>query len=262
MSPTSYTDELDGDGNPTGNRIAHAGRPIEYQISADDAVNGAFSLDFGGMESGSSYMLAVTPFALTDDSGSSYIYGATTATDVVEVPLVKMPVLHVASNLGAIASDSALGNVLAVNGDFELNIATTYIGAEDGQSRDLAAKFTVWQSDGTLDEATNMPNFTQIYASADYENHIAVPVTVDGDAGSSLIRIVAENDQGDVSEYGLAVRYSNLPPGFVRRYGSGREDINRFGGQIRDPGQYRALCDRMGQPRESHNGERIGTLPH
>ncbi|MDG0795153.1 S-layer homology domain-containing protein [Cohnella ginsengisoli] len=214
MSPLKYTDEIGSDGNPTGNQIAHAGRPIEYQISADDAVGGAFAIDFGGMEPGNSYKLAVTPYASADpsDSNASSIYGASTVTAVVDVPLVKTPVIHVAPSLGAISSDSLLGNVLTVNGDFKLDVATTYVSAEDGQSRDLNAKFTVWQSDGTIDAVTNMPNFNRIYISSDYEPRISVPISVDGDAGSSLIRIVAENDQGDVYEYGLAVHYNHLPP--------------------------------------------------
>ncbi|RKP54030.1 hypothetical protein D7Z26_11615 [Cohnella endophytica] len=214
MSPLKYTDEVDSDGNPTGNRIAHAGRPIEYQISADDAVGGTFNLDFGGMEPGNSYKLAVTPYASVDPAASnaSFIYGASTVSTVVDVPLVKTPVIHVASNSGAIASDLLMGNVLTVNGGFKLDVATTYVSAEDGQSQNLNAKFTVWQSDGTINEVTNIPNVYRIYTSGDYENQISVPISLDGDIGSSLIRIVAENDQGDVSEYGLAVRYNRLPP--------------------------------------------------
>lgn len=214
MSPLTYTDEIGSDGNPTGNQVAHAGRPIEYQVSAEDEKNGGFSLYFGGFDSGNSYRLAVTPFAYADDAGmnSSYIYGATTVTDVVAVPLAKAPDIHVKPSAGTLANDSLRGNVLTVNGDFRLDLATTYVSAEDGRTQDLDVKFTVWQSDGTIDEDTNLPKFVQVYESDDYENQASVLIGLDGDAGSTLLRIVAENDQGDASEYGLAVQYSNLPP--------------------------------------------------
>jgi hypothetical protein len=214
MSPLTYMDEIGSDGNPTGNQVAHAGRPIEYRVAASDEANGQISLRFGGIDSGSAYRLAVTPFAYADDAemNSSYIYGATTVTDVVDVPLVKLPVIHVKPSAGIIANDSLLGKVLTVGGDFTLDAATTYVSAEDGQTQDLNVKFTVWQSDGTLDENTNLPNFVQVYASGDYENRASIPINVGGDAGSTLLRIAAENDQGDVSEYGLAVHYNSLPP--------------------------------------------------
>ncbi|MFD0674697.1 S-layer homology domain-containing protein [Cohnella sp. GCM10027633] len=220
VSPLTYTDEVDEDGNPTGNQIAHAGRPIEYQISADDAVNGSHAVYFGGMEPGYGYKLAVTPFAYADladaaeeeETNLANIYGESTVTDVVDVPLVKLPVIHVAPSAGVIASDELLGNVLTVGGDFDLDVATTYLNADDGQTQDLDVMFTVWQSDGTIDEETSLPNFTQIYASDDYKNSGAIPISVDGDAGSTLLRIVAENEQGDASEYMLAVQYSSLPP--------------------------------------------------
>ncbi|QTH41382.1 S-layer homology domain-containing protein [Cohnella sp. LGH] len=214
ISPLTYTDEIGSDGKPTGNRVAHAGRPIEYRVAASDEANGQISLRFGGIDSGAGYRLAVTPFAYADDAemNSSYIYGPTTVTDVVDVPLVKLPVIHVKPSAGVIANDSLLGKVLTVNGNFTLDAATTYVSAEDGQTRDLNVKFTLWQSDGTLDENTNLPHFVQVYASGDYENRASVPITVGEDAGSTLLRIAAENDQGDVSEYGLAVHYNSLPP--------------------------------------------------
>lgn len=218
VSPLTYTDEIGDDGKPTGNQIAHAGRPIEYGVSADDAVNGAFNVYLGGMESGNSYKLTVTPFAYADLAGGeeeadlANIYGPSTITDVVAVPLVKTPVIHVKPSVGVIANDSQLGNMLTVGSDFTLGLSTTHVNAEDGQTQDLNTRFTVWQSDGTIDQDTNMPKFVSVYASDDYENRASVPITIDGDAGSTLLRIVAENDQGDVSEYGLAVQYSSLPP--------------------------------------------------
>ncbi|MFB9279464.1 S-layer homology domain-containing protein [Cohnella cellulosilytica] len=225
MSPLTYTDEIGSDGNPTGNRVVHAGRPIEYQVAAEDEANGQIGLRFGGIDPGNSYRLAVTPFAYADDAemNSSYIYGATTVTNVVDVPLVKSPNIHVRPSAGVIANDSLLGKVLTVGGDFTLDAATTYVSAEDGQTQDLGVRFTVWQSDGTIDENTNLPRFVQVYSSIDYENRISVPIIVDGDAGSTLLRIVAENDQGDVSEYGLAVHYNRLPPAlFVETGTDGR----------------------------------------
>ncbi|PZT53467.1 S-layer homology domain-containing protein [Paenibacillus silvae] len=214
MSPLSYTDELSSDGKATGKKIAHAGQPIEYQVQADNAVNGKVDLDFGGMEPGASYQLAVIPYAKADSSPSntSYIYGASTMTSLVYVPQVKAPVIHVASSQGLMTSDALTGNLLTVNGDFNLEAAATYVNPEDGQSKELPAKFTVWQSDGTLDEQTNLPKFHPIYASTQVERQISVPVALDGEAGSSLIRIVAENEQGDVSEYGLGVHFNRLPP--------------------------------------------------
>lgn len=218
VSPLTYTDEIGDDGKPTGNRIAHAGRPIEYEVSADDAVNGAFNVYLGGMESGNSYKLTVTPFAYADlaggeeDADLANIYGPSTITNIVAVPLVKAPVIHVKSSVGVIASDPQLGNMLTVGSDFTLGLSTTYVNAEDGQTQDLNTRFTVWQSDGTIDPNTNLPKFVSVYASDDYENQASVPVTIDGDAGSTLLRIVAENEQGDVSEYGLAVHYNSLPP--------------------------------------------------
>lgn len=220
MSPMTYTDERDNGGNPTGEQTAHAGRPIAYQIPSSYAKDGEFTLDFGGMESGNSYKLMVTPYASINDDESAgaadfadavYIYGAPTVTDVVDVPLVKMPVLHVSPSAGIVTNDSFTGNTLTVNGDFTLDVATTYVDGVDGKSKDSDVKFTVWQSDGTINEQTDQPNYTRIYASAEYENHISVPVALAGDVGSSLIRIVAENAQGDESDYGLAVQYNSLP---------------------------------------------------
>jgi hypothetical protein len=114
--------------------------------------------------------------------------------------------------MGVITNDALLGNMLTVGSDFTLDLATTYVNAEDGQTQDLNTKFTVSQSDGTIDQDTNLPKFVSVYVSDDYENLASVPITVDGDAGSTLLKIVAENDQGDVSEYGLAVHYNSLPP--------------------------------------------------
>ncbi|MFC5404807.1 S-layer homology domain-containing protein [Cohnella soli] len=251
ISPLTYTDEIGSDGHSTGNQIAHAGRPIEYQVSADDAVNGKVSLDFGGMDSGNRYKLAVTPFAYADDAkmNSSYIYGATSVSDVIDVPLVKTPVVHVAPSAGMIANDTLLGNVLTVNGDFKIGVATTYESAEDGQTRELNAKFTVWQSDGTIDEHTNMPKFVQVYASSDYENQISVPISLDGDVGSSLLRIIAENDQGDVSEYGLAVHYNGLPPALFVETGPGGKIVADSAGQYKIQGStapYATVLDDRG----------------
>jgi len=214
ISPLTYTDEIGSDGTPTGNQVAHAGRPIEYQVSAEDAVNGEFTVYLGGIQSGNRYRLAVTPFSYADDAGmnSSYIYGATTVTDIVDVPLVKAPVIHVKPSVGVIANVPLLGNVFTVGSDFTLDLATTYLSAEDGQTQELNVKFNVWQSDGTIDEDTNLPKLVQLYSSDDYENLVSVPIELDGDAGSTLLRIVAENDQGDVTEYGLAVHYNSLPP--------------------------------------------------
>jgi hypothetical protein len=218
VSPVTYTDEIGDDGKPTGSRIAHAGRPMEYQISADDAVNGAFTVYLGGMEPGNRYKLAVTPFAYADLAGGeekadlANIYGPATITDVVIVPLVKTPVIHVKPSLGVIANDSLRGNMLTVSSSFTLDLSATYVSAEDGQTQDLDTKFTVWQSDGTMDQDTNLPRFVPVYASDDYEKQASVPITVDGDAGSTMLRIVSGNDQGDVSEYVLGVHYNSLPP--------------------------------------------------
>lgn len=218
VSPLTYTDEIGDDGKPTGNRIAHAGRTMEYQVSADDERNGKLTVYLGGMESGNRYKLAVTPFAYADLAGGeeeadlANIYGPSTITDVVAVPLVKAPVIHVKPSVGVITNDSLRGYMLTVGSDFALDLATTYVSAEDGQTQDLDTKFTVWQSDGTIDQNTKLPRFVSVYASNDYEHQASVPVTVDGDAGSTLLRIVAENNQGDVSEYGLAVHYNSLPP--------------------------------------------------
>jgi hypothetical protein len=218
VSPLTYTDEIGSDGKPTGKQLAHAGKPMEYQVSAEDAVNGEFTVYFGGMESGNRYKLAVTPFAYADLAGDeeeadlANIYGPSTITDVVAVPLVKTPVIHVKPSMGVITNDALLGNMLTVGSDFTLDLATTYVNAEDGQTQDLNTKFTVSQSDGTIDQDTNLPKFVSVYVSDDYENLASVPITVDGDAGSTLLKIVAENDQGDVSEYGLAVHYNSLPP--------------------------------------------------
>lgn len=251
MSPLTFTDEIGSDGNPTGNQVAHAGRPIEYQVSADDEKNGGFGLDFGGIESGNSYRLAVAPFAYADDAemNSSYIYGATTVSDVVAVPLVKMPVIHAKPSAGVISNDSLLGNMLKVGGDFTLGLATTYVSADDGQTQDLDAKFTVWQSDGTIDEATAMPNYTLVYASDDYENQASVPIAVDGDAGSTMLRIVAENDQGDVSEYGLAVQYSSLPPALFVETGAEGKIVADSAGRYQIKGStspYATVLDNLG----------------
>jgi hypothetical protein len=218
VSPVTYTDEIGGDGKPTGNRIAHAGRPMEYLVSADDEVNGELTVYLGGMESGNRYKLAVTPFAYADlavgegESDLASIYGPSTITDVVAVPLVKTPVIHVKPSVGVITNDSLRGYMLTVGGDFTLDLATTYVNAEDGQTQDLDTKFTVWQSDGTIDQNTKLPKLVKVYASGDYEHQASVPISVDGEAGSTLLRIVAGNEQGDVSEYGLAVQYNSLPP--------------------------------------------------
>lgn len=218
LSPLTYTDEIGIDGKPTGKQIAHAGRPIEYQVLADNAVNGEFTVNLGGIESGNRYKLTVTPFAYADLAGDeeeadlANIYGPSTITDVVAVPLVKTPVIHVKPSMGVITKDALLGNMLTVGSDFTLDLATTYVNTEDGQTQDLNTKFTVSQSDGTIDQDTNLPKFVSIYVSDDYENLASVPIIVDGDAGSTLIQIVAENDQGDISEYGLAVHYNSLPP--------------------------------------------------
>lgn len=218
VSPLTYTDEIGGDGKPTGKQIAHAGRPIEYQVSADNAVNGEFTVYLGGMESGNRYKLEVTPFAYADLAGDeeeanlANIYGPSTVTDVVAVPLIKTPVIHVKPSVGVIANDSLMGNMLTVGSDFTLDLVTTYVNTEDGQTQDMDTKFTVSQSDGTIDQDTNLPKFVSVYSSDNYENQASVPITVGGDAGSTLLRIVAENDQGDVSQYELAVHYSSLPP--------------------------------------------------
>ncbi|QJD85674.1 S-layer homology domain-containing protein [Cohnella herbarum] len=258
MSPLMYTDEIGSDGNPTGNQVAHAGRPIEYQVAASDEVNGQFSLDFGGIDSGNSYRLAVTPFAYADDAemNSSYIYGATTVTDIVDVPLVKNPVIHVKPSAGTIANDSLLGNVLTVGGDFTLEAATTYVSEEDGQTQELDAKFIVWQSDGTIDENTNLPRFVQVYASDDYESRVSVPITVDGDAGSTLLRIVAENDQGDISEYGLAVHYKGLPPALFVETGMDGKIVADSAGRYRILGStvpYATVIDDQGNRTTADN---------
>jgi len=235
MSPLTYTDEIGSDGNPTGNRVANAGRPIEYQVAADDEKNGEFGLNFGGIDQGNRYRLAVTPFAYADDAGtnSSYIYGGTTVTDVVDVPLVQTPVIHVKPSAGVIAIDSLAGNVLTVGGDFTLDLATTYANAEDGQTQDSNVKFTAWQSDGTIDEDTNLPKFVRLYSSDDYENRVSIPINVDGDAGSTLLRIIAENEQGDVSEYGLAVRYNSLPPALFVETDKDGKIVSDAAGQYR-----------------------------
>lgn len=102
--------------------------------------------------------------------------------------------------------------MLTVGSDFTLDLAATYVSAEDGQTQALDTKFTVWQSDGTMDQDTNLPSFVPVYASDDYEKQASVPITVDGDAGSTMLRIVSGNDQGDVSEYVLGVHYKSLPP--------------------------------------------------
>ncbi|MHA6482394.1 S-layer homology domain-containing protein [Paenibacillus sp. strain BS8-2] len=251
MSPLTYTDEIGSDGIPTGNSVAHAGRPIEYQIAADDEVDGRFRLKFGGIEPGSSYKLAFTPFAYGDDAerNSTYIYGPTTVTDTVVVPMIKSPVIHVKSSTGIMTSDSMLGNVLTVGGDFTLDVATTYLNAEDGQTQDLDTRFTVWQSDGTIDETTNMPRFVQVYASEEDENQVSIPITVDGDAGSTMLRIVAENGQGDESESSLAVHYNSLPPALFVETGTDGKIVANSEGQYQIVGStipYASVMDDLG----------------
>ncbi|MFC3748324.1 S-layer homology domain-containing protein [Paenibacillus sp. GCM10012306] len=214
MSPLSYTDEIGSDGKATDNQIPHAGVPISYSISPDYAVDGAFSVDFSGMTPGSSYKIMVSPFSYADktDTSSVQFYGNPTVSNVAFVPVPRNPVLNVTSSNGNVAIDEEAGNLLYVNGNFNLDILSTFLNQKDGTNVNLDSKITVLQSDGTINSETSKPNFNKIYSSADYESTISVPVAVSDTNRSSIIKIVAENQDGDKSSYSLVVHYNNDAP--------------------------------------------------
>ncbi|WP_217492834.1 S-layer homology domain-containing protein [Bacillus sp. FJAT-27264] len=214
MTPLSYTDEIGSDGKATGNQIPHAGVPISYSISPDYAVDGAFTVDFAGMTPGNSYKIMVSPFSYADktDISSTQFYGNPTVSNVAFVPVPRNPVLNVTSSIGKVITDEQAGNLLYVNGNFDLDILSTFLNQKDGTNVSLDSKITVLQSDGTINSETNKPNFNTIYSSADYESTISVPVAISDTNRSSIIKIVAENQDGDKSSYSLVVHYNNDAP--------------------------------------------------
>ncbi|MFF2908909.1 S-layer homology domain-containing protein [Paenibacillus sp. NPDC057934] len=214
MTPISYTDEIGSDGKATGNQIPHAGVPISYIISPDYAVDGAFTVDFSGMTPGSSYKIMVSSFSYADktDTSSAQFYGNPTVSNVAFVPVPRTPVLNVTSSIGNVITDEQAGNLLYVNGNLNLDIVSTFLNQKDGTNVNLDSKITVLQSDGTINSETSKPNFNTIYSSADYESTISVPVAISDTNRSSIIKIVAENQDGDKSSYSLVVHYNNDAP--------------------------------------------------
>jgi len=214
MSPLSYTDEIGSDGKATGKQIPHAGVPISYSISSDYAVDGAFAVDFAGMNPDNSYKITVTPFSYADktDISSVQFYGNTTVSNVAFVPVPQNPVLNVTSSNGEVTTDEQAGNLLYVNGNFNLDISSTLLKQTDGTNPSMDSKITVLQSDGTIDAKTNKLNFKTIYSSVNYESSISVPVAVSDTNSSNIIKIVAENQNDEKSSYSLVVQYNNNAP--------------------------------------------------
>jgi hypothetical protein len=121
-------------------------------------------------------------------------------------------VLNVTSSNGKVTTGEQAGNLLYVNGNFNLDILSTFLNQTDGRNAGIDSKITILQSDGTINTVTNRPNFNTIYSSAGYENEISVPVAVSDTNRSSIIQIVAENQDGDKSSYSLVVHYNNDAP--------------------------------------------------